>query len=110
MRDPYQVLGVPKTASEKEIKSAFRKLAKKFLTPTRTRTTHRPRLNLPRPMRLMKLSATRKSGRSLTPVKSMQKARNASRDFPAVVPLAVLAGAVADLPLVRVSLPVPKTY
>ncbi|MEF2070438.1 DnaJ C-terminal domain-containing protein [Consotaella aegiceratis] len=30
MRDPYAVLGVPKTASEKEIKSAFRKLAKKY--------------------------------------------------------------------------------
>ncbi len=30
MRDPYTVLGVPKTASEKEIKSAFRKLAKKY--------------------------------------------------------------------------------
>jgi DnaJ-class molecular chaperone len=30
MRDPYQVLGVAKTADEKEIKSAFRKLAKKF--------------------------------------------------------------------------------
>ena len=30
MRDPYQVLGVPKTASEKEIKSAFRKLAKQY--------------------------------------------------------------------------------
>ena len=30
MRDPYSVLGVPKTADEKEIKSAFRKLAKKF--------------------------------------------------------------------------------
>ena len=30
MRDPYQVLGVPKTASEREIKSAFRKLAKKY--------------------------------------------------------------------------------
>jgi len=30
MRDPYQVLGVSKTADEKEIKSAFRKLAKKF--------------------------------------------------------------------------------
>jgi DnaJ-class molecular chaperone len=29
MRDPYQVLGVPKTASASEIKSAFRKLAKK---------------------------------------------------------------------------------
>lgn len=30
MRDPYSVLGVGKTASEKDIKSAFRKLAKKF--------------------------------------------------------------------------------
>ena len=30
MRDPYDVLGVSKTASEGEIKSAFRKLAKKY--------------------------------------------------------------------------------
>ncbi|MTI18745.1 J domain-containing protein [Rhodobacteraceae bacterium RKSG542] len=30
MRDPYSVLGVSKTADEKEIKSAFRKLAKKY--------------------------------------------------------------------------------
>jgi DnaJ-class molecular chaperone len=30
MRDPYTVLGVPKTASEKDIKSAYRKLAKKY--------------------------------------------------------------------------------
>jgi DnaJ-class molecular chaperone len=30
MRDPYQVLGVSKTASEAEVKSAFRKLAKKL--------------------------------------------------------------------------------
>ena len=29
MRDPYEVLGVKKTASEAEVKSAFRKLAKK---------------------------------------------------------------------------------
>src|ERR1700744_4206574 len=29
MRDPYEVLGVPKTASEAEIKKAFRGLAKK---------------------------------------------------------------------------------
>src|SRR3954471_24206724 len=28
-RDPYQILGVPKTASEAEIKKAFRSLAKK---------------------------------------------------------------------------------
>ncbi|MEO1397704.1 MAG: DnaJ C-terminal domain-containing protein [Pseudomonadota bacterium] len=30
MRDPYQVLGVPKTADDAAIKSAFRKLAKQF--------------------------------------------------------------------------------
>lgn len=30
MRDPYEVLGVGKTASQAEIKSAFRKLAKKY--------------------------------------------------------------------------------
>lgn len=30
MRDPYDVLGVSKTASHKDIKSAFRKLAKKY--------------------------------------------------------------------------------
>ena len=29
MKDPYEVLGVPKTASEAEIKKAFRSLAKK---------------------------------------------------------------------------------
>src|ERR1700728_3337375 len=30
MRDPYEILGLAKTASAAEIKSAFRKLAKKF--------------------------------------------------------------------------------
>ena len=30
MRDPYDVLGVAKNASAKDIKTAYRKLAKKF--------------------------------------------------------------------------------
>src|SRR5947209_20410887 len=30
MRNPYEVLGLPKTATAAEIKSAFRKLAKKY--------------------------------------------------------------------------------
>src|SRR6218665_1156092 len=30
MRDPYSVLGVPRSAREKDIKSAYRKLAKKY--------------------------------------------------------------------------------
>jgi curved DNA-binding protein CbpA len=30
MRDPYSTLGVPRTASEQDIKSAYRKLAKEL--------------------------------------------------------------------------------
>lgn len=37
MRDPYAALGVAKTASEKEIKSAFRKLAKRFHPDSNTK-------------------------------------------------------------------------
>ena len=37
MRDPYAALGVAKTASEKEIKSAFRKLAKRYHPDSNTK-------------------------------------------------------------------------
>ena len=30
MKDPYEVLGIPKTASDDEVKAAYRELAKKF--------------------------------------------------------------------------------
>jgi len=35
MRDPYEVLGVTKGASDAEIKKAFRSLAKKFHPDTK---------------------------------------------------------------------------
>ena len=37
MKDPYEVLGVPRGASDEEIKAAYRRLAKN-ITPTETPT------------------------------------------------------------------------
>ena len=45
MRDPYAVLGVAKSASEKEIKTAFRKLAKTYHPDTNKDPKAGPRFN-----------------------------------------------------------------
>jgi len=44
MRDPYEVLGVAKTASAAEIKSAFRRQAKKLHPDATSMTRGQPRV------------------------------------------------------------------
>ena len=47
MRDPYDVLGVPRGASASAIKSAFRKLAKKLHPDANTERSESGRLDSP---------------------------------------------------------------
>ena len=62
MRDPYDVLGVAKTAGAAEIKSAFRKLAKKY-HPDQSKEP-RPKSVSPKSARHTKSSATRRSAKA----------------------------------------------
>ncbi len=71
MRDPYDVLGVAKSASEAEIKSAFRKLGKST-TPTKARSRG-PRSASRKSARPTKSSAMTRSAKPSTVAKSTRK-------------------------------------
>ena len=64
-KDYYATLGVSKTASDKEIKQAFRKLARKY-HPDVNPGTRRPRRGSRRSTKPTRCSATRRSGASTT--------------------------------------------
>ena len=83
-KDYYATLGVTKTASEKEIKQAFRKLARKF-HPDVNPATRPPRLASRRSTRPTRCSATRqaqevrRAGRQLAAVRTGRAGRGRRR-------------------------------
>ena len=60
MSDPYKILGVSKGASAAEVKSAFRKLAKKY-HPDQNAGNPKAKRNLLKSIKPMKLWVTQKA-------------------------------------------------
>ena len=63
-KDYYAVLGVPKTSAEKDIKSAYRKLARKWHPDANPNNKRRPKKSSKRSRKPTRFSATPRSARS----------------------------------------------
>ena len=78
MRDPYEVLGVAKNASAKDIKAAYRKLAKKH-HPDQNPNDPKAKERFAAANQAYEISATRRSARRSTAARSTARASRASR-------------------------------
>ena len=106
MRDPYDVLGVSKTASEAEVKSAFRKLAKK-LHRDRKQPIPRPRNAFPRSTMPTKSWRQGEAGQfdSARSARTASRASRASRASAPVVPAASARAGRAAVPAISAGRP-----